>query len=138
MYLKLVDKLSPKKVAIALLPQLRPEQVEWDYENVHEWAYVDLPELTFSLDVTREHGMCDLDDEVLDGLSPEEIEDLPTAGATYIFGWNRRSDSYVPDLPDSLIQKISDSIKSEILVYPGRINIDSADTAPTGRIKPIR
>ncbi len=138
MYLKLADKLSPKKVAVALLPNLRLEQIEWDYENVHEWAYVDLPELTFSLDVTREHGMSDVDDEVLDGLTPEEIEALPTAGPTYIFGWNRRSDYYVQDLPDSLIQRISDSVQSEILIYPGRINVDAVDPEPIGRTKPKR
>lgn len=138
MYLKLAEKLSPKKVAVALLPHLRPEQVEWDYENVHEWAYVDLPELTFSLDVTREHGMSDVDDEVLDGLTPEEIEALPTAGPTYIFGWNRRSDSYVSDLADSLIQRISDSVQCEILIYPGRIDVDAVDPEPIGRTKPKR
>lgn len=52
MYLKLAERLSPKKVAVALLPHLRPEQVDWDCENVYEWAWVDFPELAFSLDVS--------------------------------------------------------------------------------------
>jgi hypothetical protein len=52
MYLKLAERLSPRKVAVALLPHLRPEQVDWDYENVYEWAWVDFPELAFSLDVS--------------------------------------------------------------------------------------
>ena len=136
MYLKLAERLSPKKVAIALLPHLRPDQVEWDYENVYEWAYVDIPELAFSLDVTRDHGMSDMDDDALDGLTPEQIEALPTAGPTYIFGWNRRTDSYVHDLAESLIQRISDSVQSEILIYPGRINVDATDPEPIGHTKP--
>ena len=138
MYLKLTERFSPKKVAVALLPHLRPDQVDWDYENVYEWAYVDLPELSFTLDVTRDHGMSDVDDDVVDGLTPEEIEALPTAGPTYIFGLDRRSDSYVLDLADELIQRISDSVQSEILIFPGRINVDQADPEPIGRTKPRR
>ncbi len=136
MYLKLAERLSPRKVAVALLPHLRPEQVDWDYENVYEWAWVDFPELAFSLDVTRDHGMSHIEDDVLAGLTPDEIEALPTAGPTYIFGWNRRSDSYVPDLADDLIQRISDSVQSEILIFPGRIDVDAVDPEPIGRKKP--
>lgn len=138
MYLKLAEKLSPKKVALALLPHLQPHQVDWDCENVYEWAYVDLPELSFTLDVTRDHGMSDVDDEVLDGLTPEEIEALPTAGPTYIFGIERRSGSYAPELTDDLIQRICDSVQSDILIFPGRINVDQADPEPIGRTKPKR
>jgi hypothetical protein len=130
--------LSPKKVAVALLPHLRPEHVDWDYENVYEWAYVDLPDLRFTLDVTRDHGMSDVDDKVLDALSSEEIEALPTVGPTYIFGLDRRSDSYVMELPDELIQRISDSVQSEVLIFPGRINTDQPDPEPIGRTKPRR
>jgi hypothetical protein len=136
MYLKLAERLSPKKVAVALLPHLRPEQVDWDYENVYEWAWVDFPELAFSLDVTRDHGMSHIEDDVLAGLTPDEIEALPTAGPTYIFGWNRRSDSYEPDLADDLIQRISDGVQSEILIFPGRIDVDAVDPEPIGRKKP--
>ncbi len=138
MYLKLAERLSPKKVVEALLPHLRPEQVDWDYENVYEWAYVDLPELAFSLNVTRDHGMSHIGDDVLAGLTPDEIEALPTAGPTYIFGWNRRSDSYVADLADDLIQRISDSVQSEILIFPGRIDVDAVELEPSGRSKPRR
>ena len=66
MYLKLAAKLSPRKVAIALIPGLQPEQVDWDYENVYEWAYVDLPEISYSLDITRDHGMNEVADDKLD------------------------------------------------------------------------
>jgi len=58
--------MSPKNVAIALVPDLCPEQVEWDHENVNEWAYVDLPEVSFSLNVTRDQGMSDVDDDELE------------------------------------------------------------------------
>lgn len=138
MYLKLTERLSPKKVAVALLPHLRPDQVDWDYENVYEWAYVDLPYLPYTLDVTRDHGMSDVDDDDLDRLSPEEIEALPTAGPTYIFGFDRRSNACVPERADELIQRISDSVQSEILIYPGRINVDQCDPEPIGRTKPRR
>ena len=131
-------KIQPQEGRRRILPHLRPDQVDWDYENVYEWAYVDLPELSFTLDVTRDHGMSDVDDDVVDGLTPEEIEALPTAGPTYIFGLDRRSDSYVLDLADELIQRISDSVQSEILIFPGRINVDQADPEPIGRTKPRR
>jgi hypothetical protein len=136
MYLKLTEKLSPKKVAVALLPNLRPDQVDWDYENVYEWAYVDLPDLSFTLDVTRDHGMSDVDDEEIDQLSPEELEVLPSAGATYIFGLDRKTNTFVPDLPDKVIQRISDALQSDVLIYPGRINIDEPDPEPIGHTKP--
>jgi len=138
MYLKLTERLSPKKVASALLPDLRPDQVECDFENVYEWAYVDLPELAFSLNVSRNHGMSDIDtdDDVLDGLTSDAIEALSISGPTYIFGWNRRTESYVHDLSDHLIQRISDSIQSEILIYPGRINADADDPEPIGQVNP--
>lgn len=47
------------------MPRLRPDQVDWDCENVYEWAFVDLPELTFTLNVTRNHGMSEVDDELI-------------------------------------------------------------------------
>lgn len=136
MYLKLTEKLSPRKVAIALLPHLQAEQVECDHENVYEWACVDLPELSFSLNVTRDHGMSHVDDEVLDTLTPEQIEALPTAGPTYIYGYNRQSNSLVPELPQDLVQRISDSTQSDILIYPGRLAIDKPDPKPICRTKP--
>jgi hypothetical protein len=138
MYLKLTERFCPKKVAVALLPDLCPDQVDWDYENRYEWAYVDLPELSFTLDVTRDHGMSGVDYNVLDALSSEEIEALPTVGPTHIFGLDRRNDSYVMELPDELIQRISDSVQCDLLIFPGRINIDQSDPEPIGRTKPRR
>ncbi|RYE83447.1 MAG: hypothetical protein EOO65_03945 [Methanosarcinales archaeon] len=125
MYLQLAEKLSPRKVALALLPHLQADQVEWDHENIYEWAFVDLPELSFSLNVTRDHGMSHVDDEVLDTLSPEQIEALPIAGPTYIYGYDRRSNSHVLELPDELVQHISNSTGSDLLIYPGRLAIDN-------------
>lgn len=136
MYLKLAEKLSPRNVAIALVPHLQADQIEHDHENTYEWTLIDLPGLPFSLNVTRDHGMSHMDDEALDALSPGEIEALPTAGPTYIYGYDRQSNSLVLELPHELVQRLSDSLQSEILIYPGRITIDQPDPEPTGRTKP--
>ena len=138
MYLKLADKVSPRKVAIALRPDVSEEDIEWDAENVYEWVYVDFPGLGFSLDITRDHGVSSVEDDALDLLSEEEIEDLPTSGPTYIFGFDRTRNIYVSELDEKLIQKISDTLETAILAYPGRIYMGGPDPEPVKRYEPRR
>ena len=136
MYLQLTEKLSPRHVALALLPHLPADQIEWDHENIYEWTFLDLPGLSFSLNVTRDHGMSHVEDRHLDTLSPEQIEALPTAGPTYIYGYDRQKNSRVIELPRELVQRISDALQSDILIYPGRLAIDKPDPKPIARTKP--
>jgi len=135
MYLKLTKKISPRTVAKMITPDLDDHDLEHDYENVYEWAYIDLPELDFSLDVTRDHGMSEIEDHELDNMSQEELKSIPSAGATYIFGFNRKFDQYVNEIPEWVIEILCQKTQSDIFVYPGRINIDDEDPEPIKQYK---
>ena len=138
MYLKLADKICPRKVASVLRPDISEAAIEWDYENVYEWVYVDFPGLSFSLDVTRDHGQSVVDDDKLDLLTDEELENLPSIGPTYIFGFDRTVDAYVNEINEDLVQQVSDALQVGITVYPGRINMGKRDPEPLRQIKPRR
>jgi len=94
-----------------------------------------MPGVSFSLDVTRDHGMSDVDDDALDMMSAEEIETLPTSGPTYIFGWDRGRDQYVEEIPESLIRLLCATTRSDIVVYPGRIHMGRQDPQPVKQIR---
>lgn len=135
MYLKFTKKISPRTIAKLVLPDLIDHDLECDYENVYEWTYIDLPELDFSLDVTRDHGMAEIDDDELDNMSEEELESLPSVGATYVFGVNRKSDQYVNEIPEWVVEILCQKTHSDIIVYPGRINLDAVDPKPIKQYK---
>ena len=130
MYLKLHNKFSPKRVAALMLPELAEDEPEYGSENVYEWVYIDLPSVAFSLDVTRDHGMSDVDDDLLEKMTASELEVLPSAGPTYIFGWDRQRDVYVEDIPDSVIRLLCARTQTDIAVHPGRIDMDKEDPKP--------
>ncbi len=112
-----------------LLPDANVQDFDFDYENVYEWMYVDLPEIDFSLNISREHGLADITDEELDeiGDDNEELEKRLRPGPIYIFGWNRADDCYVLDIPDSIVTQIANKLGCDVLVYPGRSNADTQD-----------
>jgi hypothetical protein len=135
MYLKLSKRISPKTVAKLLLSNLGDHDLEYDIENVYEWAYIDLPELDFSLNVTRDHGMSEIDDDELDNMSEDELESLPSAGATHVIGVNRRSNLIVTEIPEWVKELLCQRTQSDITVYPGRINIEAKDPEPIKQYK---
>ena len=61
MYLKFDTKLRFPEPARALCPELTEDDITWDSKNVYEWMYADLPQLDFSLNISREHGWADID-----------------------------------------------------------------------------
>jgi len=82
--------------------------------------------------------MSEVEDDELENLSAEEIDTLPSAGSTYIFGINRRNNSHALHLPRELIQRISDHAQSDILLLSGQFNVDTPDSEPIDQIKPKR
>ncbi len=104
MYLKFETRLEFPELARTLCPELKEYRLDWDSEDVYEWMYVDLPQLDFSLNVSREHGWADIDDEVLDQHQDDQeaLRQLVHPRAVYVFGWNRNASAYVDELPDYL------------------------------------
>ena len=132
-YLKVDCNLEFPDIGLKLAPSAIPESFEHDSENVYEWMYVRISELPFALNVFREHGWADIDDELLDFESEatqDELNALVTLGPVYIFGWNRESDTYVDELPDWLPQFVADRLLADVFVYKRRINIAIADGDP--------
>ncbi len=136
MHLRLKRKISVSSAAKLLRAKLPGTEIELDYENQYEWAYVDLAGLSFTLDITRDHGMSEIDDEFLGKVSDAEIESLDTAGPTYLFGIDRKTDSIVDDVPSWAIQNICDALQTEIDILPGRLNVAGEDPPSTLTVKP--
>lgn len=138
MYLKLTKHIKLLEIGKLLSPDADEMDLDWDYENVYEWMYVDLPEIDFSLNISREHGMADMTEEELDEIDddPKELEKRLKPGSTYIFGWNKANDCYVHDIPDSIIVQIANKLRCDVLIYPGRSNADEQDPEPIGCISP--
>lgn len=79
--------------------------------------------------------MSEIEDHELDNMSKKEIESISSAGATYIFGLNRRIGQYVNEIPEWIIEILCQKTQSDIFVYPGRINIDDEDPEPIKHYK---
>ena len=133
MYLKLNQNIKLIELGELLLPNSTEESLDWDYENVYEWMYVDIPNYKFSLNISRDHGMSDIED---DDLSEEELNRIVKPGPIYIFGWDRKKDKYINDLPETLIKYISEKVNYELILYPGRSNVDKEDPKPIKIYKP--
>ena len=132
MYLKLNKNIKLIELGNLLLPNSTENSLDWDYENVYEWMYVDIPNYKFSLNISRDHGMSDIDDN----FDEEELNKSVKPGPIYIFGWDRKKGKYINDIPDSLIEYISEKVDNEIVVYPGRVNMDNDDPKPIKIQKP--
>ena len=139
MYLKVDCNLDFPAIGVKLAPDASPDSFDHDSENVYEWMYVNIQDVAFSLNISREHGWADIDDEVLDIKSTatkEELQALVKPGPVYIFGWNRETNNYVDLLPDWLPQHIADKLDADVLVYGRRINVESQDGDPIAVVKP--
>jgi len=136
MYLRFDTCLEFPELAKRLRSDLTEDSLDWDSENVYEWMYVDLPQLPFSLNVSREHGWADVDDEILGQHENETLKQIVQPGPVYVMGWNRHSDSYVNDLPNDLPTLFADQLEVDVAVFSGRLNVDSDDGEPLMVIKP--
>ena len=104
-----------------LAPDASADSFAHDSENVYEWMYVSIRGLSFSLNVSREHGWADIDDELESTATEDELRALVKPGPVYIFGWDRETENYYDSLPDWLPQYIADKLESDVLVYHRRI-----------------
>ena len=138
MYLKFDTNLEFSKLAATLCPELTEDDIAWDSENVYEWMYVDLPQLDFSLNVSREHGWADLDDDTLDQLqdNQEALKRIIRPGPVYVFGWDRKKSDYVDTFPDYLPSFIADRLSVDVSVFDRRINVDLPDGRPLTVVSP--
>lgn len=138
MYLKFDTRLEFPELARTLYAELTEDNIDWDSENVYEWMCVDLPQLEFSLNVSREHGWADIDDATLDKheTNPEALKQIVQPGPVYIFGWDRRNSDYVDQLPDDLPSFIADRLLVDVSVFDRRINVDIPDGAPLTVVSP--
>jgi hypothetical protein len=138
MYLKFETRLEFPILAKMLCPELNEDRIDWDSENVYEWMYVDLPQLGFSLNVSREHGWADIDDETLDQHqnNEEELKQIVQRGPVYVFGWDRSKSDYVDNLPDFLPSFLADRLSVDVSVFGRRINVDVPDGTPLSVVSP--
>jgi hypothetical protein len=138
-YLKLGCNLDFPAIGAKLAPDASPDSFDHDSENVYEWMYVKIQGLAFSLNVSREHGWADIDDELLDfdsTAAKEELQALVKPGPIYIFGWDLDTNYYVAPLPEWLPQYIADKLNADVLVFDRRINVESPDGDPVAVVKP--
>lgn len=139
MYLKLDCKLDFPTIGAKLAPNASADSFNHDSENVYEWMYVKIQGLAFSLNVSREHGWANIDDEILDSefhSNKEKLQTLVKPSPVYIFGWDLDTNYYVDLLPDWLPQYIADNLYVDVLVFGQRINVESPDGDPIGIVKP--
>ena len=126
MYLRVSTKLKFPDLAQLLNPDLTEDSLGWDYENVYEWMWVDLPQFNFVLNVSREHGGADVDDELYDQLAgdPDAQRRLMTPGPTYINAWTKVNGERVNDLPESLAQFLAKQLNVDVDVFGNRCTSD--------------
>lgn len=132
MYLRFDTDLKFPVLGRRLCPDADEQSFGHDYENVYEWMYVDLPGLPYSLNVSREHGWADIEDESLYVGREHEVK----PGPTFAIGWNRTTDEYVGDLPSWLPQYFADRLSLNVDVFVGRHNVDAPDPEPTSVVHP--
>lgn len=138
MYLRFHTRLKFPELAQGLCTELTEEAIDWDYENIYEWMYVNLPQLDFSLNLSREHGWAEVDDAILDryGADPEKLEEIVEPGPVYVFGWNRETSSYVDELPGFLPSFVADRLSVDVSLFSGRLNVDTPDANPVMVVGP--
>ncbi|MCA8997546.1 MAG: hypothetical protein KDA80_11175 [Planctomycetaceae bacterium] len=136
MYLKTNCNLDFTDIASRLAPDTTPDSLEHDSENVYEWMWLNIEDVPFALNVSREHGWADLDDEVESTASLEELKALVKPGAVYMSGWERSTDSYINELPEWLAQFVVDRLQTDVIVYNGRINVEIPDSEPAFVVHP--
>jgi len=138
MYLRFDTQLEFPQLANLLRPGIAEDSLVWDYENVYEWMYIDLPTIEFSLNVSREHGLADVADDILDQIEEgsEEWKRIVQCGPTYVMGWDRSTDQYVYELPNDVPALFANRIAVEIAVFSGRLNIDAEDGDPMRLVTP--
>ena len=124
MYLKSDTQLSFPKLARLLCPGLIEDSLGWDYENVYEWMWLNLPEFDFVLNVSREHG----DTGEHDGSNKKRSP--ATAGSTYINAWTEPNGDRVDELPDSLFHLIAKRLNVDVAIFVGTLNVDDKDGKP--------
>jgi|GEM_PF-2264735 len=131
MYLRFESDLEFPAIASALLDEAGDDSINWDYENVYEWMYLRLPQLDFVLNISREHGYADLDDDIVDQYvgRADELKQIVRPGPVYVFGWSHHDD-YVDLLPDSLASFFADRLQAPVSVFNRRINVEVSDDDP--------
>jgi hypothetical protein len=138
-YLKFDCKLEFPAIGLKLAPSATPESFEHDSENVYEWMYLNIAELPFALNISREHGWANVDDNLLDFESEatqQELRELVIPEPVYVIGWDRETDSYVDELPDWLPQFVADRLLADVFVYNRRLDVDVADGNPDAMVHP--
>ena len=136
MYLKIYCNLDFPDIASRLVPDATPDSLEHDSENVYEWMWLKIKDVPFALNVSREHGWANIDDEIESTASLEELKTLVKPGAIYISGWERSTDSYINELPDWLPQFVADQLHADVCVFNGRINVEIPDGKPVAVVRP--
>ncbi len=138
MYLKFHTQLGFPAIARLLCPELTEDKLEWDSENVYEWMYVNLPQLDFSLNLSREHGCACIDFDMLEQ-PPDNQKALKhdvRPGPVYVFGWDGDTSNYVDQLPAYVAAFIANRLSVEVSVFNRPINIDIPDGQPLEVVKP--
>lgn len=138
MYLRFQTRLTFPELAQALCPDLTEDMIDWDRENVYEWMYLGLPQLEFSLHVSREHGWADVSDEVIDQCEKDnqKLSELIHPGPVFVSGWNRRTSTAADSLPDFLPNFIANRLSLEVAVCAGRVNVELPDEGPIFLVGP--
>jgi hypothetical protein len=118
-YLRFDTKLDCPVLARLLNPSVSDDSIDWDYENVYEWMWLDLIQFDFVLNISREHGDADVDDGT-----------FATPGSTFVNAWSRGDRYRVDKLPDSLAQFLANQLNVDIAVFAGTLNVDIEDGPP--------
>lgn len=136
MYLKINCNLDFLDIALRLAPHATPDSLEHDSENVYEWMWLNIKDVPFSLNVSREHGWADIDEETEFTASMEELKTLVKPGAVYLSGWERSTDSYINEWPEWFPQFVANQLHADVFVNNGRINVEIPDGKPASVVHP--
>ena len=116
MYLKLTVGSPLEEFVRAAWPEAEGESLMYDYEDVYEWGWLELPGLGIRLNISREHG--------------EAEEPACEPGPVYVGAFDIDSETYVDELPEQVVERFRAAHSGQMTVHPGRYYVDQPDAEP--------
>jgi len=114
MFLKAETKLTLIDIGTLLVPDSTEDSLLYDYENVYEWFYLLVKEISITLNVSREHGFSGNDNIV--------------PGATYFCAHDNETQLLFDKNIESIAQWIANVLCTDVSIHSGKYYVDVPET----------
>lgn len=123
MYFKFTVEGDLEDIVRSVWPYASGPDLEYDYENVYEWVWLNLPEQDAHLNISREHKKHD--DAVAETVFP-----------IFLSAMEPDRKNFVDELDQAIARRISLVHGCEVEVFDGRYPLSENEETPVTTIKP--